>query len=292
MSFKKILVVLIIFSSGDLVQFHAIIFLGQYRTVALTPLLSCTQPAGDIHSRQMLYAAFTAACVLHSQISIDAAKFLVQLPPKISGGERLLPDVRSIAKFPASPAARLKFEIIRLHDDCWNRFLYHAKTETPTEVEILVKFTRRYSVTLHQLCELAGHAPKLLGFEELPGGWLAVAMDYVSARHMVAKDDGPKLSQWKTDMENLMASFHKKGLVHGDLRDANLIVPLDDTKKLMVIDFDWGGKAGEVSYPTDRLNEDLLEGRPGTDLTITKEDDERVLKTTFNKLMIAPQAQL
>jgi len=53
----------------------------------------------------------------------------------------------------------------------------------------------------------------------------------------------------------------------------------------MLIDFDWGGKEGLVSYPTPNLNPELLQGRVSGDLRIMKEDDRRVLKNTLAKLM-------
>lgn len=53
----------------------------------------------------------------------------------------------------------------------------------------------------------------------------------------------------------------------------------------MLIDFDWGGKAGEAFYPTLNLNDELLQGRTSDDLRITKEDDRRVLRNTLAKLM-------
>lgn len=78
-----------------------------------------------------------------------------------------------------------------------------------------------------------------------------------------------------------MDTFHSAGLVHGDLRDANILCK---EGSVMLIDFDWGGADGEVSYPTGNLNEELLEGRVSNDLRITKEDDKRVLKRTLEKL--------
>jgi len=70
-------------------------------------------------------------------------------------------------------------------------------------------------------------------------------------------------------------------LVHGDLRDANIICKEDS---VMLVDFDWSGKVGEASYPTLELNPELLEGRVSHDLRITKEDDRRVLRITLDKL--------
>jgi len=83
-------------------------------------------------------------------------------------------------------------------------------------------------------------------------------------------------------LQELMDSFHRKGFVHGDLRDVNIICKNDS---VMLIDFDWGGKEGEASYPTSNLNDELLRGRVSGDLGITKEDDRRVLKNTLARLM-------
>jgi len=75
---------------------------------------------------------------------------------------------------------------------------------------------------------------------------------------------------WIAELQDLMDFFHEKDLVHSDLRDANIICK-DDS--VMLIDFDWGGKEGEVSYHTLNLNAELLEDRVSDDLRITKEDD-------------------
>ena len=79
-----------------------------------------------------------------------------------------------------------------------------------------------------------------------------------------------------------MDDFHKDNLVRGDLRDANIICKGDS---VMLVDFDWGGKDGEASYPTPNLNNELLQGRVSTDLVIRKADDRRVLTQTLAKLM-------
>jgi thiamine kinase-like enzyme len=44
-----------------------------------------------------------------------------------------------------------------------------------------------------------------------------------------------------------MKSFHDQGWVHGDLQVANILC---DRGKLMLVDFDWAGRDGKVSYPT------------------------------------------
>ncbi|KIM52791.1 hypothetical protein SCLCIDRAFT_61473, partial [Scleroderma citrinum Foug A] len=42
----------------------------------------------------------------------------------------------------------------------------------------LVKFVRQYYPELHGICAISGHAPALLAYERLPGGWYGVAMEY------------------------------------------------------------------------------------------------------------------
>jgi serine/threonine protein kinase len=54
----------------------------------------------------------------------------------------------------------------------------------------------------------------------------------------------------------LVTSFHAQNLVHGDIQDTNLLVRVNDgTVEVKLIDFDWGGKKGEVRNPV------LINGR-------------------------------
>ena len=98
--------------------------------------------------------------------------------------------------------------------------------------------------------------------------------------------DAPLLSahryRWIDEIQALMEGFHGQNLVHGDLRDANILCK---EGSVMLVDFDWGGKDGEVCYPTPNLNEELLQDRMQEDLTIRKEDDRRILGNTVAKLV-------
>jgi len=111
-----------------------------------------------------------------------------------------------------------------------------------------------------------------------------VAMEYIESGVPITHPNllAAHRDHWMAELQDLMDSFHEKDFVHGDLRDANIICKNDS---VMLIDFDWGGKEGEVSYPTSNLNAELLEDRVSDDLIITKEDDRRVLKNTLAKLM-------
>jgi len=111
-----------------------------------------------------------------------------------------------------------------------------------------------------------------------------VAMEYIESGVPITHADLLRAHQdrWTDELQRLVDNFHAEGLVHGDLRDANIICKEDC---MMLIDFDWGGKDGEVFYPMTNLNDELQQGRVSDDLRITKEDDRRVLRKTLAKLM-------
>ena len=109
--------------------------------------------------------------------------------------------------------------------------------------QIIVKFTRRYSIEMHAFCAKRGHAPGILGFGQLPGGWSVVAMDYISPAVPLSRS--PNLTRlcdkWMDELQKLMQTFHARGLVHGDLREPNILCY---GEKVMLIDFDRVAKSG------------------------------------------------
>ena len=195
---------------------------------------------------------------------------------------RQFPVVTKLRKYPTTFDDHLNFKIQDFfHDRQPYRLLYVAAT--PDHQLVLIEFVRRYSIELHHLCAESGHAPRILAFERLPGGWYAVAMEFIESGLPITAS--PQLSTHRDhrakELQHLMDNFHLKGFVHGDLRDANILCK---EKSVMLLDFDWGGKDGEVFYPTWNLNNELQEGRVSNDLRITKEDDRRVLRKTLAKL--------
>jgi serine/threonine protein kinase len=44
-------------------------------------------------------------------------------------------------------------------------------------------------------------------------------------------------------------SLHQECLVHGDIRDTNIMVEKDGSPRILLVDFDWSGKIGETRYP-------------------------------------------
>ncbi|KAH9064578.1 hypothetical protein EDB87DRAFT_1252314 [Lactarius vividus] len=155
------------------ITFYAVLAVDhRIRLVSLTPTLCCVRSASDGRDRKSLYLAFAAPSVLQVQILEDAQKLI--------DDRKLLKD-SAVAEIPVGdrryPA--ITFEICGLLDDrVHDCFLYKAKRPGADEL-ILIRFVQRYLIDLHHFCAKAGHAPSILGYERLPGGWFSVAMEYV-----------------------------------------------------------------------------------------------------------------
>ncbi|TDL22382.1 hypothetical protein BD410DRAFT_788650 [Rickenella mellea] len=121
------------------------------------------------------------------------------------------------------------------------------------DVAVCIKFTTSYSKEAHLHCASLGLAPKLLGFEELPNGWCMVVMDRIDDEYIGLDDTWsnsiPLHIGLRDSITNALASLHQAGYVHGDFRAANVMVRRDGREGLMLIDFDWAGRDGEVCYP-------------------------------------------
>jgi hypothetical protein len=237
----------------------------------------------------MLFHAFWAACMLRARICRDTRQAMNQ-PPPVPRKDINLPYVHSIPAWSSNADVEeqhLEFAIksVLFQGEPWNekRFIYHAKMQNNN---VIVKFTRRYCPDLHQACAKRGHAPKLLGYGTVPGGWHVVVMEVVEQDGKTLAHYAPThLDRWEEDLTRLVEEFHGEGLVHGDLRDANLIVRRGEPERIILVDYDWGGKHGYVSFPSRHLHEDLTEGEGELErLEITKEHDLRVLKDTIAKL--------
>ena len=240
-------------------------------------------------SRKSLFLAFKAASIVLAKIQGGVSKHVREPPQAIPLGSRGLPSVTGIDAVP--PGSRINFVLqSRYNSESEYRNLYHARDRTMGK-EIYVKFTRRYSVDLHKFCVQEGLAPKLLGFQWLPGGWFGVVMEKVNVVSVKELESFSGLGSWKKTIGNLVRDFHQMDMVHGDLRFPNFIFTKDGTEdgtvKMLLVDFDWGGKAGEVYYPRGDLAVELRspdgQDKP-LDWPITKDDDNRVLAGAFEEL--------
>ena len=257
----------------------------QMRIVPLTPMLPLAITDSDKWSWRRLFLAFKAASIVLAKIQADVTKFSQNPPDDIAAESRRFPSVTEINSVNHPGSTRVKFKILSRYDQVEHHHLYLA--ELAEGQQIYVKFTQRYSRELHSFCAKRGLAPKLLGFELLPGGWFAVAMEKVDTVQLGEIESISGFDRWKRDIRELVGDFHDIGLVHGDLRLVNFVFTGSKPCRLILVDFDWGGKEGEVYFPRGDLSEDLYADeaqRLCLDRPITKKHDDWVLARMFQKL--------
>ena len=130
-------------------------------------------------------------------------------------------------------------------------FVAEARSESET-AKVVVKFAYAYNCEAHGLLANASPplAPQLRFCAHAPSvGLWVVVMDYVEGRKVadVLTDQSPIAS-----LRKAVTTLHGRGLVFGDLRAPNVMIVGDG---VVLIDFDWCGKAGEARYPSDILLE-------------------------------------
>jgi hypothetical protein len=133
----------------------------------------------------------------------------------------------------------------------------------------------RYGEAAHSAAAAAGVAPALHAAATLPGGWVLVVMEHVGGAGW-AHYDVSQPEQRAAVETAVRGALHSAGLVHGDLRAANVLVrqrqaaavaaaaaaavaatSLDDHAvvarwDVRLLDFDWAGAAGVARYPPTR----------------------------------------
>ncbi|KAF5363522.1 hypothetical protein D9756_000153 [Leucocoprinus leucothites] len=161
----------------------------------------------------------------------------------------------------------------RLTPDYPNKLLFKAKLDDEHRI-VVVKFVLKYHAEAHRI--LADHqlAPALhyAGTEapvvSMYGGRYMIVMDFVEGEPAV----GSLLEHQFEKVKQAIQLLHSHNLVFGDLRSPNI---LTTGKKVMIIDFDWCGKAGETRYPASLNTADELGWPEGVepDSVMLKEHD-------------------
>jgi hypothetical protein len=145
------------------------------------------------------------------------------------------------------------------HQTFINRLIFFGKTvNNAAQQNICVKFVKHYSQNAHEFCASKGHAPKLIAYEPLPGGWNMVIMEALEIDNGGSSQLESPYRKFRRAsdcrLEGVITSFirelHNYGYVHGDLRDANFFVRDDH---FMLLDFDWSGPIDQTYYPA-RVN--------------------------------------
>ena len=111
----------------------------------------------------------------------------------------------------------------------------------PHGQSVFIKFCRSYSTAAHQAMAAVGYAPALLGFEQLVQGWWLIVQEFVDAVPWDEVVDKPV-----EPLKAAVHALHAAGFVHGDLRGCNILVA---ASAVYLIDFEWAGLVGTVTYP-------------------------------------------
>jgi serine/threonine protein kinase len=151
-------------------------------------------------------------------------------------------------------------------------------TDGEAEVAICIKFVSRYSRDAHMHCARSGVAPRLRGFERLPGGWYMVVMDRLAGYHVLAdlSDDISIPRAVFNAIGDQLKALHAQQLVHGDIRDTNILLKANDRTQYMIIDFDWAGVDKVVRYPAFVNHRDIQRpdgARDGLPIEAAHDDD-------------------
>jgi hypothetical protein len=92
-------------------------------------------------------------------------------------------------------------------------------------------------------CAEAGFAPRFVSISAISPSWHAVIMEALDLRRFTHSD-----VQIVDQLNDLYEFLVSNSYVHGDMRENNILVE-NLSGRLILINFDWAGIAGEATYP-------------------------------------------
>jgi hypothetical protein len=241
---------------------------GIYANKAIVqPLTDYLWLGGDMFSDDRLCSISRLFMALKS--SISALQKYYELLPNVAGDSPDgFPFVRSFQTGPFS-------YITTLAEDHLGKLIYKVRHDQSGQL-LVVKFVSTYNAQAHRL--LADHqlAPILhyAGTEDADkrtyGGRYMIVMGFVDATRPLGSLSDDQIGQ----VRQAVGLLHLHDLVFGDLRHPNILVTAE-TRKVMIIDFDWCSPVGEGRYPASLNQEsgiDWPEG-VGPSCVMTKQHD-------------------
>ncbi|KAG9050148.1 hypothetical protein FS837_007447 [Tulasnella sp. UAMH 9824] len=185
------------------------------------------------------------------------------------------------------------------------RSLLMVATEDPKGLDQasmrMVKLVRQYGAEVHPLLATKGFAPQLHGRCSSPGAPTAYVMEYLSPPTDTEPGwitlsqffKSPGATEYQEAIEKtlnlILTVMGDADVMHGDFRPNNIMLQVfkmqhsytpvcsggGQEANLKVVDFDWAGKSGSVSYPLQR-NEDIAWPAAPWDRIIKDHDRELV----------------
>ena len=253
----------IVAGSGPFLAILGAVFTDRFIVQALTDLMPCME--ATIYSADRthrLAKVFTALSSARRSLEEYYMKFLRTEPePPPNLNRRFFPYPTS---FREDATSMTEFEYIAPFRDDSTNITFLAKTTSEPSRKLVVKFVDRYGVGPHELLAHDGMAPRLLFCGSLDGNTHVGSQNFRSGMYlgqvrMVVMDwidgetaDKVERCDWPEDarsqIKNALKNLHDNQFVFGDLRGPNVMFQ-QNSNKVLLIDFDWSGKVGEVYYP-------------------------------------------
>ena len=95
-----------------------------------------------------------------------------------------------------------------------------------------------------------------------------------SARVMNSDIAFPSAELLRPKVKQAIDALHQVDLVHGDLRDTNILVSTDGNVNFLLVDFDWSGRVGIACYPVNVNHTDIHRPQEAQYGNIIKKDHD------------------
>jgi hypothetical protein len=251
--------------TGPQISFSGAVWTTRPHSQVLTPTWPLFCHSTDMAMRESLarhFGAFKAASRSLEQC-YDALKnhaLLENLDPQF-------PDPRTYRSLETETTVNFKY-LCQIDE---KKLLFIGENDNGER--ICIKFVRRYSQAAHEKCAEMGIAPKLRGFEDIGARWKTVIMDALDEEYKpFDKNNLP--ADGREHIRARLVELHQANLVHGDVRDVNIMVRKDGKPGLMLVDFDWSGIIGQVCYPIGVNKIDLWRPDDVSDGLLMKSDHD------------------
>uniref|UniRef100_A0A1X7VM59 Protein kinase domain-containing protein n=1 Tax=Amphimedon queenslandica TaxID=400682 RepID=A0A1X7VM59_AMPQE len=151
------------------------------------------------------------------------------------------------------------------------------------EVDVIIKFTKRYCREAHALMYKEGCAPQLIHYEERVGGtqYTAVVIEYIDGIMHLDEylKEYPDNKSEPEPFQDALKVLHDHGFCHGKLTSNNIFMEFKDGKDYInIVNYEWAGRIGEARYP---FSADIPDGIEPGDL-ISKTWDRAQLDKFFD----------